>query len=128
VAGARGLRPARALSGMRAWRPRAGWIVAGLLGLLAAAALLGDNGLIRLWELRWRVTTLHREVQQLEAENERLSRSIDRLREDPSVVEQIARERLGLVRPGERVLRFPAAPAPREEEGAPGPAVPRARP
>lgn len=119
--------PRAALNGDRLRRPRAGWIVAGLLALLAVAALLGENGLIRLWQLRQEVTTLHRQVQELEAENERLSRSIDRLRQDPAVIEKIARERLGLVKPGERVLRFPAAPEARGGE-APEHNPPRARP
>lgn len=123
MAGAGDLRAA--LRGTRPLRPRPVWIVAGLLVLLAAAALLGDHGVLRLWQLRQEVTDLHRQVQGLEAENERLGRAIDRLREDPSVIEQIARERLGLVKPGERVLRFPTAPGARKEGEVPGPGLPR---
>lgn len=126
MAWTRDLRAALALTGDHLRRPRAGWVVAGLLALLAAAALLGDNGLLRLWQLRQEVATLHRQIQELEAENERLSRSIDRLRRDPAVIEQIARERLGLVKPGEWVLRFPAAPGARGGEAPES--EPRARP
>jgi len=93
-------------------------VVAGLLGLLLAAAFLGDNGVLPLWRLRGQVETLHREVQTLEAEHERLSRAVSGLRDDPQVMERIAREDLGLVRPGERVLRFPRTSRP---DGPPEP-------
>jgi cell division protein FtsB len=101
------------MTGWRRWRwPHPGWIVAGVLVLLLAAALFGENGLLHLRRLRADVETLHRDVQTLEMENERLSRAITQLRTDPVAIERIAREELGLVRPGERVLRFPRAAAP----------------
>ncbi len=97
------------------------WVVAGVLALLLGAAVFGDNGVLRLWRLRTEVETLHRDVQTLEAENERLSRAIADLRNDPAVVERIAREELGLVRPGERVLRFPRSSRPASPPAGPAP-------
>ena len=99
-----------------------GWIVAGVLALLLVAGVLGDKGVLQLWRLRAEVEGLNRDVQALEAENERLSRAIAELRDDPSVLERIAREELGLVRPGERVLRFPRSP--RQDDPAGAPVVP----
>ena len=78
-----------------------------VVALVVLASLFGDRGVLALWRIRTEVESLHREVQTLEAENERLSRSVGDLRDDPAVIERIAREELGLVRPGERVLRFP---------------------
>jgi len=101
---------------LRALRPR--WIVAGLLALLVVAAVLGDNGVLHLWRLRAELATLQRDVQALEAENERLSRTIGELHDNPAVIERIAREELGLVRPGERVLRFPRTPRTGEAAGS----------
>src|SRR5262245_23261064 len=86
---------------------RPGWIVVAALLLLAVMAVFGDNGVLALRRLRGEVDSLVREVRTLEAENERLSRAISELQEDPAVIERIAREELGLVRPGEWVLRFP---------------------
>lgn len=100
------------------------WLVAGVLALLLLAGVFGDKGVLQLWRLRADVEALHRDVQALEAENERLSRAIAELRDDPSVLERIAREELGLVRPGERVLRFPKSARPdaaAESPAAPGP-------
>ncbi len=108
--------------------PHPGWVVAGILGLLLVAAFLGDNGVLQLWRLRAEVGALHQDVQALEAENERLSRAIAELRHDPSVMERLAREELGLVRPGERVLRFPRSSRADGPSGARPPDVPRAAP
>jgi cell division protein FtsB len=102
-------------------RPHPGWLVAGVLALLLVAAVFGDSGILHLWRLRGEMEALHRDVQSLEAENERLSRAITELRHDPSAIERIAREELGLVRPGERVLRFPRSPRP-DPVGGPAPA------
>ena len=43
----------------------------------------------------------------LRARTEELSRTVERLRNDPSYVEKLAREELGYVRPGETILKFP---------------------
>ena len=98
-------------------RPHPVWFVAGVLALLLGAAVFGDNGVLHLRRLRAEIESLHRDVQALEAENERLTRAITELRSDPSALERIAREELGLVRPGERVLRFPRSSRPTREAG-----------
>lgn len=87
--------------------PRWRWWVAGLFVFLTGVAAVGERSISRFWSLRGEVERLQREIQRLEAENDELSRTVDRLRDDPSVIEQIAREELGMVRRGEKVLRFP---------------------
>jgi cell division protein FtsB len=78
------------------------------LGIAAAGLLVfGGAGAVRAWQMRQEVEVLEREIQELRAEADRLNRTVDRLREDPALVEQIAREDLGMVRPGEKVLKFP---------------------
>ncbi len=115
--------PGRDRSMTRLTRP--GWIVVGVLLVLAVMAVFGDNGVLALRQLRGEVDSLVREVRTLEAQNERLSRAISELQEDPGVIERIAREELGLVRPGERVLRFPRSARPGESAPALGPPRPR---
>ena len=93
----------------RRWR----LVAAGALGVVFMAMLvLGGNGLLKVWRLTQKVDALQQDVQMLEAENDRLARTIDRLREDPALIEKIAREELGYVKEGEKVLKFPAAPRP----------------
>ena len=78
------------------------------LGIAAAGLLVfGGAGAVRVWQLRQEVEALEREIQEFRAEADRLNRTVDRLREDPALVEQIAREDLGMIRPGEKVLKFP---------------------
>jgi len=78
------------------------------LGISAAGLLVfGGAGAVRVWQLKQEVDALEREIQVLRVEADRLNRTVDRLREDPALVEQIAREDLGMVRPGEKVLKFP---------------------
>jgi cell division protein FtsB len=89
------------------WRIMAAGSFAAVFLLLV---ILGSGSAMRVIEMRKNVEGLQREIQALEAVNDQLSRTIDRLRDDPQAVEEIAREELGLVKPGERVLRFPRSP------------------
>ena len=91
--------------------PRWRFIAAGSVATVVfVLAVLGTNTAMRYAQMRKRAKGLQREIQRLEAVNDQLARTIDRLRTDPQSIEQIAREELGLVRPGDRVLRFPRTP------------------
>ena len=67
-------------------------------------SLFGERGISGLLKAREEHEHLVREVQALEAENDRLSSQIHALRSDPLVVERLARETLGMAREGEIVL------------------------
>jgi cell division protein FtsB len=83
------------------------------IGLLAVfigyKAVVGENGM-RVWQAkRAEVQRLQIEIDAATAAHQRLQREVDRLQQaDPSTIEKVARERLGLVRPGEHVLYEPA--------------------
>ena len=84
-------------------------LAASALGLVAAGLLVfGGASLRRVWQIKQEVRALEREIQDLRGETERLTRTVDRLREDPALIEQIAREELGMVKGGEKVLKFPS--------------------
>jgi len=74
-----------------------------LVGLLVGS-LFGDRGLLQLVSQRERADALAKEIEQLKADNSRLAADIGALRRDPAAIERIAREELGLVRPGETVF------------------------
>ena len=78
---------------------------------VAAVAILGYGGqsLARVWHMKREVETLEREIAGLRAETTELSATVSRLRSDPDTIEKVARETLGLVKPGERVLKLPSS-------------------
>lgn len=81
----------------------------GAFGLAVAGLLVfGGAGLVRVWQMKQEVRALEREIRELRVETDRINRTVDRLREDPAMIEQIAREDLGMVKGGEKVLKFPA--------------------
>ena len=87
-----------------------------LTATLGAAALLtltyGGQSLARVWQMKHEVESLEREIVTLRAETGRLTAMVNRLRTGPDFIEQVAREDLGLVKPGERVLKLPPSPGP----------------
>jgi cell division protein FtsB len=80
-----------------------------LASLCALIALLvgsffGDRGILHLMAQRQRAERLQREIAELRADNGRLATEIEALRRDPRAIEKLAREQLGLARPGETVF------------------------
>jgi len=75
----------------------------GLIGLLVGA-LFGDRGILQLQTQRERAESLGAEIEELRADNRRLAAEIEALKGDPRAIERLAREQLGLVRPGETVF------------------------
>jgi cell division protein FtsB len=94
---------------------------------LAFNSLFGDMGVIQGLRQRGLLGRLRREVADLRQQNARLIADIQSLRQDPYRIETIAREELGLSRPGEIIFLFqgpdasPALPGAPESPGhAPG--------
>ncbi len=88
-----------------------------VLVVLAAASVMGNRGLMRLYQFQRERAELTREIDKLRAANAALEQEARPLKSDPSGIEAIAREELGLVKPGEIVYEFrspppPAAPPP----------------
>lgn len=85
---------------------RKAWAVASLLALVALVlgSLFGDRGILQLLAQRKRAEALQHEIHEMRGENLRLAAEIRSLRSDPRAIERIAREQLGLARPGETVF------------------------
>jgi cell division protein FtsB len=71
---------------------------------LAVGSLFGDRGILQLVDQKERAARLAQELEDLRAENLRLAGEIQSLRTDPRAIERLAREELGLARPGETVF------------------------
>ena len=82
--------------------------VRGLMAVAAVALLAyGGSSLARVIQMKREVESLERDIATLRDETGRLTKTIDRLRSDPEYIEQLARESLGLVKPGDKVLKLP---------------------
>jgi len=85
------------------------WIVAsGLcIGLLSMTA--GDRGLPALLRAHQQAQAIAREIAALKAENAALRARAEALRHDARTIELVARETLGMARPGELLVRRAAS-------------------
>jgi cell division protein FtsB len=90
-------------------KPRALGTVALAVAALAIVAY-GGQSLARVWQMTREVKSLEREIVRLRADTAELSAAVTRLRSDPESIEKVARETLGFVKPGERVLKLPPSP------------------
>jgi len=79
---------------------------------LVVGSLFGDRGILQLMAHRQRALDLAREIEEIRAENVRLAAEVHALRTDPRAIERIAREELGLARPGETVFLVKGDTAP----------------
>ena len=88
------------------------WVLYAFCALIVTLSLFttfGERGLLHLWRLWGERRELSETNFLLQKENELLRERIYRLRHDDLYLEKIAREDLGLVRPGEIVYRFTSA-------------------
>jgi cell division protein FtsB len=99
------------------FRPVLGASVLLFLTVLGIAGVKSSHDLAA---ARQRKLMLETRIQSTETEIERLRNRIERLRSDPGLLERLAREDLGMVRPGDVVIELPREGA----EPAPSPAAP----
>ncbi|HEY3567873.1 MAG TPA: septum formation initiator family protein [Thermoanaerobaculia bacterium] len=104
------------------FRPVLGAAVLLAFALLAIAALKSNRDL---QAARSRERTLKEKIAATRAESERLQVRIDRLRHDPGMLEKLAREDLGLVRPRDVVIELPDPKAAPVAPAPPAPVAPK---
>ena len=79
-----------------------------VLVVAGGLAVYGGSGVIRVRAMQQEIRNLERELSALRTQTEKLTVTIDKLRNDPAYIEKLAREDLGYVREGDTVLKFPA--------------------
>ena len=72
--------------------------------VLVLDALVGEKGLLETMRARRQHRELTATIDRLRWENAQLREEARRLLEDPSAIESLAREELGLIRPGEMLF------------------------
>jgi cell division protein FtsB len=88
--------------GFAPWRSRLLNYALGFVTIvLVVDALVGDKGLLDTMRARRQHAEISTAIGRLKQDNNRLRDEIRRYREDPSAIEALAREELGLMREGE---------------------------
>lgn len=69
--------------------------------VLVMDALIGDRGVLERLRARKQFQEVSQSIEALKQENAQLRNDVRDLRDDPSAIESLAREELGLIKPGE---------------------------
>lgn len=69
--------------------------------LLLLYTIIGDQGIIDLYQFQLKIHSLESEIREIDRANDSLREKIRLLRDDPYYIEGLAREELGLIKPGE---------------------------
>ena len=82
-----------------------------LLGLLVAFMIVhdvfGTHGFLAMRRTENEIRKVKADLDKLSKENEALEQEVKDLKSDPKLIEKIARDDLGLARPGEVIIRIP---------------------
>ncbi|MFH1761667.1 MAG: septum formation initiator family protein [bacterium] len=68
--------------------------------------LTGNYGLYKMWCLSREITNLEKQLEQAEKTNDSLIKEKERLINEDWYIEKVAREKLGMAKPGEKVYKF----------------------
>lgn len=78
--------------------------------ILIVDAVVGEKGLLTLFQARRQYQAVEAALEHARENNAELREQARRLREDASAVEELARQELGLIRPGEKLFIVKEAP------------------
>jgi cell division protein FtsB len=91
---------------------RARWkaplIAAGVLLVLyfLVTRVMGEMGVVKYYRMKAQYTALTNDIAKLKQDNGRLRREVFSLKNDSAYIERVARDKLGLARPGEIVYYY----------------------
>ena len=72
--------------------------------VLMLNALVGDKGVLQMLKKRQELQRLDQALAAAQAENAILRLEVQRLRSDPAAIEDLARRKLDLIKPGEKLF------------------------
>ncbi|MGB7844148.1 MAG: septum formation initiator family protein [Candidatus Acidiferrum sp.] len=99
---------------LRKWLHRYGrHLLLVLVVFLLAHDLFGTHGFLAMQRKQQEIQKVNAELERLNKENAALEKDRKDLKTDPQTIRKIAREELGLAKPGEVIIKLPAqAPPP----------------
>ena len=73
---------------------------------LLVTRVMGEMGVVKYYRMKSQYYSLTTEIANLKQDNVRLRKDVDSLKNDPAYLERVARDKLGLARPGEIVYYY----------------------
>ena len=92
-------------------RRNATWFMAAGFTLLLLHDIFGTHGLVAMRRAQKEAGAIQQEIDQINQDNQRQQDRVQSLKNDPQAIEHIAREDLGLARPGEYIFKTAPRPA-----------------
>ena len=109
------------------FRRHLSWLLGGALALLLLQDIFGTHGLIAMHRSRQEAVRVQKEINQINEENQQLEGRVKDLKSDPAAIERIARQEMGLARPGEYIFKIPPKTSGPADNGS-APADPSRKP
>ena len=91
-------------------RRNASWFLALAFTALLLQDVFGTHGVVAMRRAQKEAASVQSEIGRINQENQQLQDRVESLKNDPHAIERIAREEMGLARPGEYI--FKTAPRP----------------
>jgi cell division protein FtsB len=107
------------------FRRNMNWFLVAGFALLLIQDVFGTHGVLAMHRSQVEARKIQQEINQLDKENQALQDHVKDLKTDPATIECIAREDMGLARPGEHIFKTqprpadPAHPAPPQQQQQP---------
>ena len=92
-------------------RRNASWFLVAGLALLLLQDIFGTHGVLAMRRAQKEAESVQKEIDQINQENQQLQDRVKALKTDPQAIERIAREEMGLAKPGEYIFKLPARTA-----------------
>lgn len=77
------------------------------LAMLLLQDIFGNHGVLAMFRSQKQAAEIRKQIDELDAENRKLQDRVKSLKTDPAAIERIAREEMGLARPGEYIFKIP---------------------
>lgn len=94
------------------------WFLVAGLTLLVLQDVFGTHGVVAMRRSQEQAADIQKEIDHLDEENQKLQEHVRALKSDPAEIERVAREEMGLARPGEYIFRIQPKPGPQPDQPA----------
>jgi cell division protein FtsB len=86
------------------------WFLVAGLTLLVLQDVFGTHGVVAMRRSQEQAADIQKEIDHLNEENQKLQEHVRALKSDPAEIERVAREDMGLARPGEYIFKIQPKP------------------